>query len=368
MLQRYRFEPIHEDLAKHIGEAEFYQSDEILSNGSRLLISNQGTRPTGSFKVVGMGNQILHGIEQGGEQFVLSSAGSAAMGAAHMIGELLPEHPDIRGKAYVPHDIAPERRQRILDLGRGAVDVDDRYANFDEANLTAIQAATNAPEVTQLAPFDDINMIAGNVHVIESIIEQARQQTDRPLVLSMGVGGAGLLAAGASVALDHQDVRVVGVQYASNLSLEQALAAGHPVAIEQVDTTCAGSAVKMTGAAGFPFIKEAHERGLLTTTRTSRYQLGEELFKDGLHGQEMAWAIGNLAYETQTEATGLLGRVAAPHIGLAPDEVCVAIETGANPDHAKESDAIDDYLKWQRVHAGPRARFTARAWQGGRLS
>lgn len=364
MLQRHIFQPVHERLTDFIGEAELYESDDTLQNNSQLLISNQGTRPTGSFKVAGIGNQILYGLEEGARQFVLSSAGSAAMGEAYMIGMLAEVHPDIRGKANVPHDIAPERKQKILELGRGAVLVDSSHATFEEAHQATAQEAATNPEVKQLEPFNSLDMIAGNAYIIQALIEQIRQRTAYPLVLSIPTGGTGLLAGAASVALKRDDVRLVGAQYGSNISLEQSLAAGYTVATDHIDTTCAGSAVQTIGSVGFPFLKQAHERGILTTARVNRYELGKELFTDSMRREALAWAIGDIALEPFTEATGLLGTIAARSTEIKEGEVCVAIETGANPDHQKEGGAIDDYLQWQSVRIRPQSRQGMRGWNG----
>jgi threonine dehydratase len=115
--------------------------------------------------------------------------------------------------------------------------------SVDHALVAAQQHADRTGAVL-IHPFDHPDVVAGQGTIAREILEQVPDV--RTIVVPVGGGG---LAAGIVAALgaDHPEVQVVGVQAAGAAAYPASLAAGRPVALEQLSTMADGIAVPIPG-------------------------------------------------------------------------------------------------------------------------
>lgn len=344
--------PLDPKLLGVIGQAPVYKADDLTPNGSHYLISDQTERPTSTFKVVGVLNQM-----QGSSHSVIASAGSAAMAAAY--GARLSE---THVTVFVPEHAAPERTAKIRRLGMSSVKLIERGTTFDEAAHVA-STHSERTHAKLLHPFASLDMLAGNYFVIDEAVRQAREQAgaDSDLRLVIGVGGAGLLAAACAYSLNNPNIRVSGVQFGPNTSAEQSVQAGHVVSVDSPDALCAGSAVRATSEINRTVLSRAHELGRLSFARASRADVGRFLWGEQLRRAPLLDHYDDAtAYENFPEATGGLAESALQSgtVTANPGEVMIAFRTGANPDLAAERALIDAHLGTEPSHLTPQKIFT----------
>ena len=222
--------------------------------GSRMLSERAGgpvqlkcenLQRTGSFKIRGAYVRIhnltaaerAHGV-------VAASAGNHAQGVA-LAAALL----DTTATVFMPEG-APLPKVAATESYGAHV----RFAGHtvDEALVAArdFAAGTGA---TFIHPFDHPDVIAGQGTLGLEILEQCPQVR----TILVGTGGGGLLA-GVATAVGElaPDVRVVGVQAAGAAAYPPSLAAGHPVALQAMQTMADGIKVGRPGDVPFGIVSE----------------------------------------------------------------------------------------------------------------
>lgn len=122
-----------------------------------------------------------------------------------------------------------------------------------DETLAAAQEYAEQTGAVFIHPFDHPDIIAGQGTVGLEILEQCPEV--RTVVVGIGGGG---LAAGIAVAVKalRPDVKVVGVQAAGAAAFPPSLSAGHPVALDSVQTMADGIKVGRPGDLTFPLVQE----------------------------------------------------------------------------------------------------------------
>ena len=153
------------------------------------------------------------------------------------------------GRVYLPANTPRQKRQRIAAIGGDWVEPVIAGSSYDEASAAAHADAERTGAV-YVHPFDDPRTIVGQGTIAPELLEQAGGPIDTVLV---PVGGGGLLA-GLAVWLkaNAPAIHLVGVEPAGAASMRAALDAGHPVALDAVDTFVDGAAVGRVGDAHLP--------------------------------------------------------------------------------------------------------------------
>src|SRR5699024_8768717 len=112
---------------------------------------------------------------------------------------------------------------------------------YDAASTAAKELASAAGAV-MVPPFDAARTITAPGTVAKEIDARLGAPPD---VVIVPVGGGGLLAGMATSFADAcPQTRVIGVEPAGAAGMAAALAAGHPVRLDQVDTFVDGAAVR----------------------------------------------------------------------------------------------------------------------------
>ncbi|YCU58734.1 threonine ammonia-lyase [Mycobacteroides abscessus] len=231
--------------------------------GHEVRLKCENLQRTGSFKPRGAYNRIsqLPG-EQRVNGVVAASAGDHAQGVAWAATTLgIPSTVFMPVGAALPKIVATRAYGATVHLTGSTI---------DDALLAATEFAAETGAVL-IHPFDHRDVVAGQATVGLEILEQLPEVG----TIVVPAGGGGLVAGVAAVVkAARPEVRIVAVQAAGAAAWPVSLKAGHPVALESMDTMADGIAVGKPGAVPFEHVaalvddvvtvsEEALSRGLL---------------------------------------------------------------------------------------------------------
>ena len=204
--------------------------------GNKVFFKLENLQKTGSFKVRGALNKIMHLTEEDKARWVIaSSAGNHAQGVALGATNL-----GIKSTIVMPGTAPLSKVMATRGYGAEVVQVgtvyDDAYKKACE-----IQAETGA---TFLHPFDDPYVIAGQGTIGMEIIEDL-EDVDMVIV---PIGGGGI-ASGIAKAVKSlkPSVKMVGVEAENAASMLEAVKQGCPCTIKTTPTIADGIAVARAG-------------------------------------------------------------------------------------------------------------------------
>ena len=171
--------------------------------GAKLWLKFENLQFTGSFKQRGALNKLLSlTAEQRARGVIAVSAGNHAQGVAYHAGQL-----GIPATIIMPISTPAVKAQRTAEFGAEVV-----FAGVDFAEASAaLPAIMNARMLTQVHPFDDDLVIAGQGTVA---LEMMREQADMDAMV-ISVGGGGLIS-GVAIAARAMcpQTEIIGVQSA----------------------------------------------------------------------------------------------------------------------------------------------------------
>jgi threonine dehydratase len=211
--------------------------------GATIFYKAENTQHSGSFKIRGAYNTIVHlSPAERARGVIAPSAGNHAQGVA-MAAQLT----GVRAVIVMP-ERAP--LTKVVATRRLDAEVLLHGASFDDA-VTHARLLADQHGYTYLHAFDHPRVIAGQGTIGLELAESL--PTLNTLVVPIGGGG---LIGGIAVALKAllPDVRIVGVQAAGCAPVPQSLAAGQPLATSTARTIADGIAVKRPGELTLPII------------------------------------------------------------------------------------------------------------------
>ncbi|WP_197025988.1 threonine ammonia-lyase IlvA [Nocardioides sp. URHA0020] len=300
--------------------------------GATVLLKRENRQLTRSYKVRGA-YHLISGLTDAerARGVVCASAGNHGQGLAWSCARL-----GVHGRVYVPGNTPRQKRQRILALGQGQVELIVEGSSYDVAGAAALADAERTGAV-YVPPFDDPRTIAGQGTVAVELAEQAGEAL-HTVIAPLGGGG---LVAGLAVWLRerHPHVRIVGVEPEGAASMTAALAAGGPVLLPEVDTFVDGAAVGRVGAVTYPLVRDLVDEvvtigaGAVCTEMLDLYQV------EGIIA-EPAGALASAAVRALA--------------GTFPADAAVAcIVSGGNNDVSRYGEIVERSL----VHQGLRHYF-----------
>lgn len=297
-----------------------------------MLLKREDQQPVRSYKIRGAYHLISSlTAEERARGVVCASAGNHGQGVAHSCAEL-----GIGARVYVPGSTPRQKRQRILALGGGRVELIVAGSTYDEAEAAALADASRTGAVL-VHPFDDPRTILGQ----GTLAAEVAGQTALPLhTVLVPVGGGGLLAGMALWLRENRPkTRIVGVEPAGAPSMTAALAAGEPVALGEFDGFVDGAAVGRVGGLTFPLVRDlvdevvTVDEGAVCTEMLELYQV------EGI----IAEPAGALA---STAVRSLAGTVPV-------DQAVVCVLSGGNNDVSRYAEIVERSL----IHQGLRHYF-----------
>ena len=297
--------------------------------GGSVWVKREDLQVVRSYKVRGAYNVIAQlDAAARARGVVCASAGNHGQGLAYACAAL-----GVQGRIYLPRNTPRQKRDRINAVGGDAVDIVVVGDTYDEAAYAAVDHARSSG-ATLVPAFDDPATIAGQGTVAMEIVEQLGQPPD---VLIVPVGGGGLLAGCVAwLGERHPGVRVIGVEPAGAANVAAALAAGHPVDLEDLDTFIDGAAVRRAGELTTPLI--AASGAELVTVAEGRVCV--EML-------DMYQSEGIIAEPAGALATAVLGEVA----GIEAGATVVCILSGGNNDVSRYAEIVERALVYTGLQA-----------------
>ena len=190
---------------------------------AEIWLKREDLAPVRSYKLRGAFNAMRKRPEQ--KKFVCASAGNHAQGVAYMC-----RHFGVEGTIFMPVTTPQQKIQKTQIFGGDTVKIKLVGDYFDDC-LLAAQEFCRQSGAHFLSPFDDADVIEGQASVA---VEIERQLGGVPDHIVLPVGGGGL--ASGMLGYFGASCRATLVEPMGGACLWAALEAGHPVALERVDT------------------------------------------------------------------------------------------------------------------------------------
>jgi threonine dehydratase len=226
---------------------------------------------TGSFKARGAMNrlrtlspaQVAHGL-------VTASGGNHGLAIArtgYVAG--------VPTKIFLPTNVAPNK---IPKFKGWLADIEIIGHNFDETNHHALAYAARTG-ATYVHPFADANVVAGQGTLGLEILDD---MPDIDVVL-VAIGGGGLAAGlGTAIKTLRPDIRVIGIEPVGAPTLHAAMAAGHVVTLDKIDTCVPTMAARSTHPDVLTLIQNSLETVVLVTDEAMRKAAQSLWFENGI--------------------------------------------------------------------------------------
>lgn len=170
---------------------------------------------------------------------VTASAGNHAQGVA-----LAAKHLGTQATIFMP--LATPRMKQVAVQQHGGSHVTIRlHGDTYDAASAAAHAYAKEEQLTYIHAYDDLAVMAGQGTLADEIVMSGKGPFD---VAFLQVGGGGMAAATATwLKMNFPDIHIVGVEGVEQASMAAAIQAGHPVALDNVDIFCDGTAVRKVG-------------------------------------------------------------------------------------------------------------------------
>lgn len=178
---------------------------------------------------------------------VCASAGNHAQGFAYSCKKL-----NAKGVVFMPNITPGQKVSQTKMFGEKYVEIQLVGDTYDDCAVAA-KKFTEENGMTFIPPFDDYRIIEGQGTVAVEILED---KTDIDY-LFVPVGGGGLSAGvGSYFKMYSPKTKIIGLEPEGAPSMFEALKAGKPVALDNIDRFVDGAAVKRVGDITFSICKE----------------------------------------------------------------------------------------------------------------
>ncbi|MFC3613491.1 threonine ammonia-lyase IlvA [Lutimaribacter marinistellae] len=211
--------------------------------GADIWLKREDLSPVRSYKIRGAFNAMRK--QEGRDLFVCASAGNHAQGVAFMC-----RHMGVRGVIFMPVTTPQQKIQKTRMFGGDQIEIHLIGDYFDDT-LAAARAWCEREGGHFLSPFDDDDVIEGQASLAVEIEEQLGGVPDH-VVLPVGGGG---MSAGVATWFGDR-THCLFVEPSGGACLRAAIAAGHPVTLDHVDTFVDGAAVGRIGERPFALLRD----------------------------------------------------------------------------------------------------------------
>lgn len=222
-----------------------------------ILLKREDLLPVFSFKLRGAYNKMAHLTDQERWKGVIAcSAGNHAQGVAYSARKL-----KIPATIVMPTGTPAIKYANVSRLGGNVV---LHGADFDEAKAECNRRG-QANGLTNIPPFDDPYVIAGQGTIGAEILRQA--DLSKLEAIFCCVGGGGLIAGiGTYIKRFAPHVKIIGVESYDANALVRSLKAGTRITLKEVGLFADGQAVKTVGEETFRLCQEVVDEVILVDT------------------------------------------------------------------------------------------------------
>ncbi|OLY83663.1 Threonine dehydratase, mitochondrial [Smittium mucronatum] len=276
--------------------------------GNNVLLKREDLQPIFSFKIRGAYNKISSLTpEEKKKGVVACSAGNHAQGVAYAA-----RHLGIKAKIVMPL-LTPEIKWKNVErMGAQVILFGD---DFDEAKAECNRLSTEEG-LTNIPPFDDPHVIAGQGTVGVEILRQHRP--DDIYAIFAAVGGGGLISGiAAYVKRICPSIKVIGVEAIDSDAMTQSLACGYPKMLDEVGLFAEGAAVRQVGQENYTVSSQYVDEMVLVTNDEICAAI-KDVFEDTRSVLETAGALGTAGMKKYAEMHNL------------KNKTLVSVASGAN--------------------------------------
>lgn len=211
---------------------------------TRLHLKAENLQRTGAFKTRGAVNAVaLLTPEQRAAGVVTFSAGNHGQGLAYAARQF-----GMACTVFMTETAVPTKVAAIQGYGAAT----RQFPTIQDA-VAAMERFREQTGATFVSPFADEAVIAGQGTVALELLEQVPEVEQ----IVVPIGGGGLICGIAQVMRARRpDVRIVGVEPEGAPTMTRALAAGHPVTLDRIDTLADGLGAPFTGELNLSIVRE----------------------------------------------------------------------------------------------------------------
>ena len=268
--------------------------------GNHVLLKREDQQPVFSFKLRGAYNKMVHlDAQQLRRGVICASAGNHAQGVALSARKL-----GCKAVIVMPVTTPRVKVDAVQALGGEVVLHGDSYSD----------AAQHAQQLQQeralcfVHPFDDPDVIAGQVTVGMEILRQHQGPLDAVFV---AIGGGGLISGVAAyIKAVRPEVRVIGVQTADSDAMVRSVREGRRVQLADVGLFSDGTAVKLVGEETLRLVRELVDDFVVVDTDAVCAAI-KDVFQDTRSILEPAGALGVAAVKQYVEKNRIKGQTLA---------------------------------------------------------
>lgn len=219
--------------------------------GCNVYLKREDLQIVRSYKLRGAFNMISSlSKDQMDNGVVCASAGNHAQGFAWSCSKL-----GIKGVVFMPIITPRQKVHQTKMFGGELVEIKLIGDSFDDC-AKAAKEFTLENKMTFIPPFDDLKVIEGQGTVAVEVLDDL---ADIDMVF-IPVGGGGLSAGmGAFFKTYSPKTRLIGVEPLGAPAMKEAIKAGKPVFLNEIDRFVDGAAVKMVGNFTFDICKDVLE-------------------------------------------------------------------------------------------------------------
>lgn len=221
--------------------------------GPEIWVKREDLSPIKAYKWRGACNRMaVLSPAEARRGVVTASAGNHAQGVALAARTLA-----IRARIYMPRSTPRVKLAAVSHHGGEFVEIHLAGDSYDDA-VAAARADEASTGAIYIHAYDDLKVMAGQGTLADEVVLSGHGPFDAAY---LQIGGGGL-AAGVSSWLKTYwpGIDCVGVEGSGQASMKAALEAGHPVALENVDLFCDGTAVRKAGELPFEICKSTLSR------------------------------------------------------------------------------------------------------------
>ena len=242
------------------GQATPIERLNLSGPGPEIWVKREDLSAVKSYKWRGACNRMaLLTPTEAARGVVTASAGNHAQGVALAARTL-----GIRARIFMPRSTPKVKQAAVRLHGGKLVEIHLSGDSYDEA-VSAARADEAASGAIYIHAYDDLKVMAGQGTLADEIVLSGHGPFDAAY---LQIGGGGL-AAGVSTWLKTYwpSIEIVGVEGLGQASMLAALTAGKPVALDNVDLFCDGTAVRKAGELPFQICRQTLNR-IETVTHT----------------------------------------------------------------------------------------------------
>jgi threonine dehydratase len=214
----------------------------------KVYLKREDLQVVRSYKIRGAYNMMSSlPAETLSKGVVCASAGNHAQGFAYSCKKL-----NAKGVVFMPVITPNQKITQTKMFGEDFIEVRLIGDTYDDC-AAAAKIYTEENGLTFIPPFDDLRIIEGQGTVAVEVLEE---QHDIDYVF-IPVGGGGLSAGiGSYFKTYSPKTKIIGLEPEGAPSMKEALKAGYPVTVENIDRFVDGAAVKRVGDVTFSICKD----------------------------------------------------------------------------------------------------------------